>query len=110
MHIVCANFGLNAQSMCKGLTAQSKAKAIGQNKISSANQRPGFQMIFFSFWSGLIYCYELCFYGSKVRIVVEDSVHEQRMNPFISPFPLKKRLNVSEYARHGMGEASRPRM
>ena len=72
------------------LAAQSKAKAIGQNKISSANQRPAFQIIFFSFWSGLIYCYELCFYGSKVRIVVEDSVHEQRMNPFITSFPLEK--------------------
>ena len=33
----------------KGLAAQSKAEAIGQNKISSANQRPGFQMIFFLF-------------------------------------------------------------
>ena len=75
---------------CKGLAAQSKAEAIGQNKISSANQRPGFQMIFFSFWSGLIYCYELCVYGSKVMIVVEYSVHEQHMNPFICPFPLEK--------------------
>ena len=74
----------------KGLAAQSKAEAIGQNKISSANQRPGFQMIFFSFWSGLIYCYELCVYGSKVMIVVEYSVHEQHMNPFICPFPLEK--------------------
>ena len=76
--------------MFKGLAAQSKAEAIGQNKISSANQRPGFQMIFFSFWSGLIYCYELCVYGSKVMIVVEYSVHEQHMNPFICPFPLEK--------------------
>ena len=42
-------------------------------------------------------------------IVVEDSVHEQRINPFISPFPLE-RLNVSEYARHGMDEPSKPRM
>ena len=74
----------------KGLAAQSKAEAIGQNKISSANQRPRFQMIFFSFWSGLIYCYELCVYGSKVMIVVEYSVHEQHMNPFICPFPLEK--------------------
>ena len=87
---------LNAQHTCwgwfitKGLAAQSKAEAIGQNKISSANQRPGFQMIFFSFWSGLIYCYELCVYGSKVMIVVEYSVHEQHMNPFICPFPLEK--------------------
>ena len=32
-----------------GLAAQSKAKAIGQNKISSANQRPAFQIIFFFF-------------------------------------------------------------
>ena len=76
--------------LCKGLAAQSKAEAIGQNKISSANQRPGFQMIFFSFWSGLIYSYELCVYGSKVMIVVEYSVHEQHMNPFICPFPLEK--------------------
>ena len=74
----------------EGLAAQSKAEAIGQNKISSANQRPRFQMIFFSFWSGLIYCYELCVYGSKVMIVVEYSVHEQHMNPFICPFPLEK--------------------
>ena len=70
--------------------SQSKAEAISQNKISSANQRPRFQMIFFSFWSGLIYCYELCVYGSKVMIVVEYSVHEQHMNPFICPFPLEK--------------------
>ena len=74
----------------QGLAGQSKAEAIGQNKISSANQRPGFQMIFFSFWSGLIYSYELCVYGSKVMIVVEYSVHEQHMNPFICPFPLEK--------------------
>ena len=33
----------------QGLAAQSKAEAIGQNKISSANQRPGYQMIFFFF-------------------------------------------------------------
>ncbi len=26
----------------------------------------------------------------SVRTVVEDSVREQRMNPFISPFPLEK--------------------
>ena len=32
----------------KGLAAQSKAEAIGWNKISSANQRPGFQMIFYT--------------------------------------------------------------
>ena len=43
-------------------------------------------------------------------IVVEYSVHEQHINPFICPFPLEKRLNVSEYARHRMSEASRPRM
>ena len=79
-----------AEILGQGLAAQSKAEAIGQNKISSANQRPGFQMIFFSFWSGLIYCYELCVYGSKVMIVVEYSVHEQHMNPFICPFPLEK--------------------
>ena len=34
--------------MFKGLAAQSKAEAIGWNKISSANQRPGFQMIFYT--------------------------------------------------------------
>ena len=33
--------------LSEGLAAQSKAKAIGQNKISSANQRPAFQIIFF---------------------------------------------------------------
>ena len=32
----------------QGLAAQSKAEAIGWNKISSANQRPGFQMIFYT--------------------------------------------------------------
>ena len=32
----------------EGLAAQSKAEAIGWNKISSANQRPGFQMIFYT--------------------------------------------------------------
>ena len=43
-------------------------------------------------------------------IVVEYSVHEQHINPFICTFPLEKGLNVSEYARHRMSEASRPRM
>ena len=76
----------NQINVPQGLAAQSKAKAIGQNKISSANQRPGFQMIFFSFWYGLIYWYDLCFYGSKMMIVVEDSVHEQRMNQSIAGF------------------------
>ena len=36
------------RKMQKGLAAQSKAEAIGWNKISSANQRPGFQMIFYT--------------------------------------------------------------
>ena len=50
---------VDSDDFTEGLAAQSKAKAIGQNKISSANQRPGFQMIFFSFWSGLIYSLRL---------------------------------------------------
>ena len=94
---------MKSSLLLQGLAAQSKAKAIGQNKISSANQRPAFQIIFFFF----LVRFDLLI---SVRTVVEDSVREQRMNPFISPFPLEKRLNVSENARHGMGEASRPRM
>ena len=84
------------QLQSKGLAAQSKAKAIGQNQISSVNQRPGFQMICFLF--GQVWCYwrELCFCGSKVRVVAGDSVHEHGMNLLISPFLLEKRLNVSE--------------
>ena len=41
-------WGRNELHFVKGLAAQSKAEAIGWNKISSANQRPGFQMIFYT--------------------------------------------------------------
>ena len=34
------------QFILKGLAAQSKAEAIGRSSLGSANQRPGFQMIF----------------------------------------------------------------
>ena len=84
----------------KGLAAQSKASVIGQNKISSANQRARFQMIFF-FLVGFDFT-DMSFCGSEVRTVVGYSVYEQRMNPLIFPFPPEKRLNVSEYARHGV--------
>ena len=83
MHLVSLFVSAKNLIESKGLAAQSKAKAIGQNKISSANQRPAFQIIFFFF----LVRFDLLI---SVRTVVEDSVREQRMNPFISPFPLEK--------------------
>ena len=46
--LIYACFKLQFAHKSKGLAAQSKAEAIGWNKISSANQRPGFQMIFYT--------------------------------------------------------------